>query len=243
MAKIELLKAGFTGSVGAVTGTTSRGQQVAKSRIWSKAPANETQKNSRLAFEELNRLSSKIAKVFWKYLDLKSNKMLKHNAVARYLKPLIKTHTFEISNIADIAEISNRLKIELITQETDDMTISVYYSSTIEQNYQNKYHYFIAILTEDGLCSYCELPQGTEGTIKKIAISTQKGNVTGLIFAVNELNKPKELIANYQITFISNEIWYTEPFPVSYRAYVEGEILYLPKEISLFAGEVVIVSY
>lgn len=102
MAEMDLLKANFTGKLGALSGANWKGRPVIKAAPFSKAPPSAIQTNSVRAFECLNRLSSAIAEVAFPYLNLSDKKMLRHNAVAHWLKPLVATHSFEPDDLVSI---------------------------------------------------------------------------------------------------------------------------------------------
>jgi hypothetical protein len=102
MAEMNLLKANFTGSLGRVTGSEWKGKPVVKSRIFSKAPPSKAQTQSVRAFEALNRLSAAVAKEGFPYMGLSTKTLLPHNAVAKFLKPAIENHIFDVANLSKI---------------------------------------------------------------------------------------------------------------------------------------------
>jgi hypothetical protein len=102
MAVMNLLKSTFEGSLGRVTGANWKGKPVVKARIFSKAPPSNAQTQSVRAFEALNRISAVIAKQGFSYMGLSQKTMNPHNAVAKFLKPIIKNHVFDIANAIEI---------------------------------------------------------------------------------------------------------------------------------------------
>jgi hypothetical protein len=101
MAVMNLLKSTFTGSLGRVTGANWKGKPVIKARIFSKAPSSNAQTQSVRAFEALNRLSVTIARQGFSYMGLSAKTLLPHNAVAKFLQPIVKNHDFDISNAVE----------------------------------------------------------------------------------------------------------------------------------------------
>lgn len=99
---MNLLKANFIGKVGEVYGAKWKSQNVVKAIPFSHAPHNEKQTNAVRAFECVNRVAGGMAKYFWQYLNLSDKKMLKHNAVAQMLKPLLTGGVFNLSAITSI---------------------------------------------------------------------------------------------------------------------------------------------
>jgi hypothetical protein len=102
MAFMNLLQSKFTGQMGQVVGSKWKNRNVIKSSIFSKAPPTAKQTDNVRAFEALNRISGVLAKHAWKYLGLKDKNMLRHNAVASWLKPAIQNHIFEPELIAEV---------------------------------------------------------------------------------------------------------------------------------------------
>jgi hypothetical protein len=125
MAEMNLLKANFTGSVGVITGATWKGKPVVKARIFSKAPPSTAQTNSVRSFEALNRISSQIAKLGFAELGLSAKNMLPHNAVARFLKPIVKDHEFAPANAEAKIPNDGSLKIVNVARESSTSIVTV----------------------------------------------------------------------------------------------------------------------
>ena len=102
MAEINLLKAAFTGKLGETYGAKWKGKPVIRAVPFSKAPPTADQTACVRAFEALNRFSSALSRLGFNYLGLSSKNLHKHNAVAKFLKPMIKNHKFEPCNITEI---------------------------------------------------------------------------------------------------------------------------------------------
>lgn len=151
---MNLLRADITGSVGEVTGARYKGKSVIKGKIWSKAPANQTQTDSVRAFESLNRLSSAIARQYWQWLGLSANKMLKHNAVAKWLKPCVKNHIFDPENIADVIPSGDHLILSGFDVNTETGEIKAKIESTLDDMDTGKQSYWFAICDSKGTVYY-----------------------------------------------------------------------------------------
>lgn len=91
---MNLIKGDIVRKLGTVYGSRVRGKTVLKAVPFSKAPNTELQTRNVRAFEALNRVSSAISRIYWAFLNLSDKKMLKHNAVAQWLKASISTHVF-----------------------------------------------------------------------------------------------------------------------------------------------------
>lgn len=122
MAEMNLLKATFIGRLGEVVGQSWKGKPVVKAAVFSKAPPTNAQTRSVRAFECLNRLSSALAKLCWPYLNLSDKKMLRHNAVARWLKPLVKDQQFEPANMLTVVPQGNAIEYLVLTLNKTSQT-------------------------------------------------------------------------------------------------------------------------
>ena len=112
---MNILKASVVGKLGEMYGTETKGQAVLHAIPFSHAPHSQTQTKSVRAFEKVNRIAGGLSKYFWPYLHLSDKKMLRHNAIASWLKPLIVNHEFVLSNLADIVVDRNNTSIEAAT--------------------------------------------------------------------------------------------------------------------------------
>lgn len=115
MGQMNLLKASVRGKLGELYGTETKGQAILHAIPFSHAPHSEKQTKSVRAFEKVNRIAGGLAKYFWQYLHLSDAKMLRHNAVASWLKPLIVNHNFDLSKITDIVTDKGTASIEAAT--------------------------------------------------------------------------------------------------------------------------------
>lgn len=128
MATMNLLQGKFTGKVGELTGQTWKGKAIIKSAPFSKAPPTNLQTKNVRAFEALNRLASALAGLDFESLGLDKKGMLKHNAVAKFLKPAIKNHIFEPPNISDVIIQDNSAKIQRMVYSPTEGLARIYVS-------------------------------------------------------------------------------------------------------------------
>ena len=98
MGKVNLLTSSFEGQLGETYGAKWKGLHTIKAIPFSHAPHGERSTNAVRAFEKLNRICGGIAKIFFQYLALTAKDMLKHNAVARWLRVLLVDNQFVIGN-------------------------------------------------------------------------------------------------------------------------------------------------
>jgi|LSPY01.1.fsa_nt_gi YD repeat-containing protein len=101
MATLNFLTGAVEGKLGETTGAKWKNKNVLKSRIDGRVPMEKIQIDSRIAFESLNRLAVDFSRLWWKELGLSSAKMLKHNAVAHFMRPAVESHIFEPGKCLD----------------------------------------------------------------------------------------------------------------------------------------------
>lgn len=159
MAVMNLLKANFEGTVGAVTGSKTKRGNVVKSRIWSKTPANVKQSTSVRSFEALNRLSSALGKHFWQYLGLKKGDMLKHNKIAQFLKPLIADKTFDLKKLETIFSKDKSVTILNATYDATKSVLEVEVKSNIQPTTSGNFQWCIILIKNNGKVELIQNPK------------------------------------------------------------------------------------
>lgn len=159
MATVNLLKASFNGKLGEVYGTKQYGNVYAKAIPFSHAPHSKTQTKCVRAFEKLNRLASGIASVVFPFLNLSDKKMLKHNAVAQWLKPLIANKTFQPEAMANIIEPSNETEITNLKVNLQTNSITVSAKTRKEVSILKKKRWFLFVFDSFGQVLLAEAPK------------------------------------------------------------------------------------
>lgn len=104
MAKQRFLQGTFIGSIGGVTATRTKGQNIIKQKKWAKCHNGELSNNSYYSFVNLHRLCCKVAPALKDTL-LKTVK--KQDLIPRLeteWKAWIKEHTFPVDGILKVAE-------------------------------------------------------------------------------------------------------------------------------------------
>lgn len=156
MATMHLLKSSINGSLGSHTGVTLHGKPIIKAKIWSKTPANPTQKASVRSFEKLNRLSSAIAKTFWQWLPLSDKKMYKHNAVAHFLAGVVSGHTFDPEEIKNIIPTGEEVHIDVFNVYTESQKVQISVSSTLEGLKTGTQAILVIAFDSQGIVFFCQ---------------------------------------------------------------------------------------
>jgi len=150
MGKINLLKADYVGKVGQTYGVRQYRQSIVKATPFSHSPHNATQNKSVRAFEKLNRFSAYVARTFWRNLNLSDKKMYKHNAVANWLKPAVKTHGFQLANIAEVIKPNSSLTIQSVVFDFEARTASVTFQNEKFNPLVTSEKIFIALVSDNG---------------------------------------------------------------------------------------------
>lgn len=146
---VNLLKASFNGRVGQVYGDDSKGIAKVKAMPFSHAPTRDSIKQQCRAFECLNRLASGIAKYGWKYLSLSDRKMLRHNAVASWLKAGVGDAEFDFSKLADTIHTDGTTEIENCTVNRVSGNFAINFSLTGVETPDNENNAVVVMLCDD----------------------------------------------------------------------------------------------
>ena len=125
MGVMNLLKATFEGKVGKNYGARQRKNTYLKAIPFSHAPSSPTQTACVRAFEKLNRLSAKSVNVFYPFINNPKKTLLKHNAVASFLKPLISGKNFNPDNFSQIIDEGAGASIVQFDVSTDTGVITI----------------------------------------------------------------------------------------------------------------------
>lgn len=189
---VNILKASFNGKVGAVYGDNSRGVAKVKAIPFSHTPTAETVKAQCRAFECLNRFSAGIAKNFWKFLSLSDKKLLRHNAVAKWLAIGVTDKQWQPSLLGETIGSGNN--IEITKKEVDringsfEMSISVS-GDNIPNN--NNVALYLALVDDQGKVIFAVTPTGATYSFKGVArlFSERRYFVTTFLSVQNSVNK------------------------------------------------------
>lgn len=155
MATFNLLTGSLEGSIGSITGQKWKNKHVIKTKIDGRAPHNATQNASRVAFESLNRLAVDFSRLFWLEIGLDASKMLKHNAMAKFMAPVVSNHTFEPEKCLDnLPEFSFLTKFAInLDASGENLTIDLGFSPKFSDATDVIFN-FVSISTTGQIASY-----------------------------------------------------------------------------------------
>lgn len=227
MATVNLLKASFNGKLGEVYGTKQYGNVYAKAIPFSHAPHSKTQTKCVRAFEKLNRFASGIASIAFPFLNLSDKKMLKHNAVAQWLKPLIVNKTFQPEKIADIIEPSDETEITnlKINLQTNSITVSA--KTRKEVSIIKKKRWFLFVFDNFGQVLLAEAPKEDFFATTITTMLSANRSYYAMAFR-SDFSVNKFLLGGLSITIplvVQNGILYTSRLGDSDKFTVENGVL------------------
>lgn len=158
MAENKLLLGGFYGKAGSMVGQKWKDKIQVHARVFSKSPPSQLQTDNVRAFECLNRLSSALAKKWWPWLGLSDKEMHKHNAIAKWLKPLIATHTFEPDTLRSIIPNDGLAEITSLeyNQQTRFFTLDAH--TVLDVGTNPDCSWLVCVGDTYGNIFYCESP-------------------------------------------------------------------------------------
>lgn len=159
MAFNNLLNGSFRGAVGTMVGEKWKNKKTVHTRVFSKSPPTEKQTKNVRAFECLNRLASAMANKFYPWLGLTNKEMYPHNAVARWLKPLIADHSFNPEVIQDIIEEDGLATIDEFKYDRMTQKFECKASTAIDPREGSNESWLLVVLDSEGRVWYCESPK------------------------------------------------------------------------------------
>ena len=188
MAQLNLVKGEFKGTLGKFVGTKYKGKAIIKSAPFGVAPPTLKQTANVRAFEKLNRLSAAMAKNFWPALGLSDKKMLKHNAAAHWLKPLIASHQFEPLNFLNVVKESKLFTMTTSMEPDSDNDLLLTFTSAYWDDFSADARIHAVTVDDNGSCGgtittaaaagykYIQAPPNPHGRISIIAFISDKKN-------------------------------------------------------------------
>lgn len=150
MGKLHLFNGGYTGKLGVTYGVKAKRQNLVKVIPFSHTPHNTAQTKAVRAFEKLNRFSSFVARVFWYNLNLDSRKMLKHNAVAKWLAPCVRGGAFRLGNLHAVIPSNESLKITAADFDFDTRSARISFENSPFSENTTSESILIALVTDNG---------------------------------------------------------------------------------------------
>lgn len=232
MATVNLVKSSFNGKLGELYGTKQFGNAYLKAIPFSHAPHSEAQTQSVRAFEKLNRFASGLARVVFDTFGVKDNKMLKHNIVAKILKPIIKDKTFDIKNLAQLMPEDDTTEILEFTVDATANTIRARARTNQPVSKPNKNFWIVAIFDETGEIVFAESP--AVDYFDKTIDTPVVDNHFGIVTWRSDKRANKQWLHGVSffdtLPIVENHIMYTGRANWHVQPYVSNHTLYISSQ-------------
>lgn len=230
MGKMNTLNAEYIGKVGQTYGVRQYGKSIEKAIPFSHTPHNVTQTRSVRAFEKLNRFSSYVAKTFWRYLNLSDKKMYRHNAVAQWLKPVVKDHSFRLDNLVEVIPFNESLHFGSFNIDLSEKTATIEYINRPLNQYTTREDIFIALVTDNGTVKAGGAFSSVSQTVTFSWDYNDFMSLSVVMFKSSEVFK-KKIITGLNLyregaPYVINGILYTSLMPLSEPPRYENGILH-----------------
>lgn len=233
MATVNLVNASFNGKLGELYGTKQFGNSYLKAIPFSHAPHTEAQTKSVRAFEKLNRLACGLARNVFYIFGVNDNKMLKHNVVAKVLKPIIKDKTFDVKNLADIMPEDGTTEILEFHVDYVANTVTARARTSQPVDKSKKQFFIVCIYDENGEVLEAVAPENdyyntvievpTQGRQFDIfAFRSDKKAGHQFLHGVS-FNQDSLPIVENHVIYTNRAVWRTQP-------YVSNHVLYLSSQ-------------
>lgn len=243
MGKMNMLNANIAGSMGAFTGQVYKGKSVLHARIWSRTPLNPVQKSSVRAFECLNRVAAAISRHWFYALGLRADGMLKHNAVARFLKPLIEGHVFTPSAFDRVFPEPGLAAVSGISYDstTGQLTFSARYRGGAPLGAAASW--CVLVFDNRGVVFLIEVPQ-TDSITRSFIIPSAPENRPNIVALVSIKTDSGLLLGCGVVsTLVENGVFYTSRSVSSTWTYIPDKIAKaVGSGVSVFGSTVIVVS-
>lgn len=244
MATVNILSSSFNGKLGEVYGTKQYGSHFVKAIPFSHAPHSKTQTQSVRAFEKLNRLSGGVASVAFPYLNLKNKKMLKHNAVAQWLKPVISGRNFQPSKLQEVIERDDSTEISVLEVDREKNVIRVQARTSEAVDKKGGHAWFVIVFDSFGNVLIKAAPEEDFFIGEAVSPLSQERNYFGMAFRSDK--KPGKFFIHglslVMTLYVENGILYTSRLPDPENWSVENEILKYVGEDCEISGEMLIIK-
>lgn len=232
MAIVNLVKSSFNGKLGELYGTKQFGNAYLKAIPFSHAPHSEAQTQSVRAFEKLNRFASGLARVVFDTFGVKDNKMLKHNIIAKILKPIIKDKTFDIKNLAELMPEDGTTEILEFVVDSTTNTIRARARTNQPVSKPSKNFWIVAIFDETGEIIFAESP--AVDYFDKTIDTPVIGNHFEIVAWRSDKRANKQWLHGVSffdtLPIVENHIMYTNRASWHIQPYVSNHTLYVSSQ-------------
>lgn len=230
MGTMNTLRADYIGKVGKTYGVRQYGKSIEKAIPFSHSPHNATQTRSVRAFEKLNRFSAYVAKTFWRYLNLSDKTMYKHNAVAKWIKPCVKNHSFQLANLVEVIPSNSSLRFGNINIDLEAKTAEIEFINAPYSANTTREDIFIALVTDNGTVKAGGAFSSVSQTVSFSWDYSDFISLTAVMFK-SSVQFGKKIINGLCLStetqnYVINGILYTSLMPLSETPHYENGVLH-----------------
>lgn len=242
MGKMNLLKSNYTGSVGATTGAVQRGQSVIKARVWSKAPASPTQKKSVRAFEALNRVCGIMAKRWAKWLPVKKENMLLHNALAKYFRAVVKNHAFDVAGFKERTNGTSSILVSGFDFNLESGSLKFKATATLNHWEQGLESWLIVVTDASGHILHCAEPRALEYEFDAVVTPVDPEIIYVLCFA-SSIQSGKPVLTGFTAgASVFGGVWFPLLQDGIQSAWFENGVLYIVSPSAVYDNGRIIIA-
>lgn len=243
MGTMNLLQASVQGKLGSLYGARDKKAKVIKAIPFSHTPHNATQTRCVRAFEVLCRFSAGVSAAFFPFMGLSDRKMLRHNAVAQFFKPMVLEKAFNLS--AGQKVIPDDGSCSIVSLDVDKVlrTLSVTAETTGIVDKKNGKAWFVGVFASNGRCLFSTSPD-TQSYFNKV---TGLFDDAGYYFAVafrSDVESGKVRLhgwASTDLPLVINQYVQIDRFPtVSNYSVANGRLVINDPSVSVRNGRVVV---
>lgn len=232
MATVNLVNANFNGKLGELYGTKQFGNSYLKAIPFSHAPHTEAQTKSVRAFEKLNRFACGLAKNVFYTFGINDKNMLKHNAIAKLFKPIIKDKVFDIKNLADIMPEDGTTEILefFVNYTTNEIVARARTSQPVDKS--KKKYFIVVIFDETGEVILATAPdEDYAQTVIKTPVSGHYYNIVAFRSDKRGNHQFLHGVSFYNsLPIVENHIFYTDRATWHVQPYILNHTLYVSSQ-------------
>lgn len=209
MAIMNYSKGGFRGKIGCHYGEKQNGNLQLKKTPTAIPKHTQNQTNAVRAFEKLNRFASAVASVAFPFLGIKREKLLKHNATAKYFKGLIENHVFDFQNFGDYFVQDSSIILHIFSRSSDGRSFQVSAENLAPFQKENGSAWFVFLFDPNFRALLATAPDSQEfsatvsanpeifGTFRAVVFRVEKRANRRFFFGLfSEIDVTEELIFN-----------------------------------------------
>ncbi|MGN1315537.1 MAG: hypothetical protein ACI4VW_00535, partial [Acutalibacteraceae bacterium] len=227
MGKLNIINANYMGKVGENYGTKWKNKSVIKAVPFSHAPHNEKQKNAWSAFQRLNRFVAYYSKNMSQYSSLSFKNKNKINVFATFFKNLIANGSFNINNIFNVINTTEKTEIIAANFYADLAQIQITLQKLKKIPYAEKDLVFIGCINQTSKHISCKVVEYNQ---ENVILPYQPQDIlTGAIYCFRMAkvqNKWRWINAGIaKLNIIENGILYCSRFTTAGAAKVINGIL------------------